>query len=597
MNSADKVAALRRQMKTAGVSAYYVPSSDPHQSEYVPSCWQRRQWVSGFTGSAGDVLIGLKKAGLWTDGRYFIQAEEQLAGSGIDLFRMGDSGVPTLDQHITQSFTKRDTLGVDPSVVPIKRLAQLESAVAAAGASIKMLSGNLVDAIWNDRPPVSDQPVMSLPVKFAGESVSQKLKRVRASLAERGTNALVVSTLDSIAWLFNIRGADVSYNPVAIAYAIVDTQGASLFIDDAKLAAKTIRGFGKSVSVHPYDALGKALHRLGTKGERVWIDSDTLNAWARGQLEGAQLTEAPNPIERMKARKNATELTGIRNAHVRDGVAVSRFLRWLDEEVSGGEVTEISAADQLESFRREGDNFRGLSFPTISGYAHHGAIIHYSVDEASNIRLRPKGLYLVDSGAQYLDGTTDITRTVLLGGRATKHQKSCFTRVLKGHIALATSRFPAGASGARLDSFARRALWDVGLDYGHGTGHGVGAFLNVHEGPQSISHGRGLAFALEVGNVQSNEPGYYEPGQFGIRTENLIEVVRDDKLSAGGREFLRFDTLTLAPIDRRLIDIKLLNQEELSWVDEYHQRVRRTLSKHLGAADRRWLREATAPLR
>ncbi|MCH9673379.1 MAG: aminopeptidase P family protein, partial [Gammaproteobacteria bacterium] len=308
------------------------------------------------------------------------------------------------------------------------------------------------------------------------------------------------------------------------------------------------------------------------------------------------LVEAANPIEVMKARKNAVELEGIRNAHERDGIAMAKFLHWLDEEVGRGAVTEISAATQLEQFRAEGDHFRGLSFPTISGYAHHGAIIHYSVDEASNIALRPKGLYLVDSGAQYLDGTTDITRTISLGDRATKEQRDRFTRVLKGHIGLATAKFPAGSTGARLDSFARRALWDVGLDYGHGTGHGVGAYLNVHEGPQSISHARGLGFPLEVGNIQSNEPGYYEPGKFGIRIENLVEVVRDEKLSSETREFLRLHTLTLAPIDKRLIELSLLSPSERAWLDAYHQRVRKTIGPHLSAKVRTWLRAATSPL-
>ena len=596
MNTRDKIAALRSLMSSSGISAYYIPSSDPHQSEYVPTCWQRRQWISGFTGSAGDVLVGLTWAGLWTDGRYFLQAEAELADSGIELFRAGEPGIPSIDSFLAQTLREGESVGFDPMVVSQARVLGLEHALHGTGVHLKPLVTNLIDALWQDRPSPSIQPARGLSVEFAGESMAEKLERIRQILAARSAQALVMSTLDSIAWTFNLRGADIPYNPVIIAYAIVEPEEAILFITPEKIPKALAEELHPRVTITPYEDIDKALTGLGEKQARVWIDPATLNRWAIGRLSGATLIEAPNPVDSMKAKKNTVQLQGMRNAHERDGVAMVRFLHWLEGAVEEGGVSEISAADKLEALRREGDHFRGLSFPTISSYAAHGAIIHYSVTEDSNILLRPGGLYLLDSGAQYLDGTTDVTRTVALGTQATEVQKDRFTRVLKGHIALATARFPAGTPGSRLDSFARRALWDAGLDYGHGTGHGVGAYLNVHEGPQSISHGRGFAFPLEVGNVQSNEPGYYEPGQFGIRLENLLEVVHDEELSRPGRDFLRFATLTLVPIDKRLIELSLLDGRERQWLNQYHQRVLQTLSGYLEKAEQAWLREVTRAL-
>ena len=596
MNTRDKIAALRSLMFSSGISAYYIPSSDPHQSEYVPTCWQRRQWISGFTGSAGDVLIGLTWAGLWTDGRYFLQAQAELADSGIDLFRVGEPRVPAMDSFLAQTLREGESVGFDPMIVSQTRAVGLERALHGTGVHLKPLETNLIDALWQDRPGPSTQQARELPVEFAGESVARKLQRIRQILTTRSAQALVVSTLDSIAWTFNLRGADVLYNPVVIAYAIVEPEQATLFVTPEKIPQALVEQLHPRVTIAPYRDIDKALIRLGARQACVWIDPATLNRWAVECLNGATLIEAPNPVDSMKAKKNTVQLKGMRSAHERDGVAMIRFLHWLEEVVEKGGVSEISAADKLEALRREGEHFRGLSFPTISGYAEHGAIIHYSVTEDSNIPLRSDGLYLVDSGAQYLDGTTDVTRTVALGGQATEVQKDRFTRVLKGHIALASARFPAGTPGSRLDSFARRSLWDAGLDYGHGTGHGVGAYLNVHEGPQSISHGRGLAFPLEVGNVQSNEPGYYEPGEFGIRIENLLEVVRDEELSRPGWDFLRFATLTLVPIDQRLIEPSLLDERECQWLNGYHQRVLQTLSGHLEKAEQAWLREATRAL-
>lgn len=594
MNTRKKIQALRSRMRKAGVYAYLIPGTDPHQSEYVPACWERRQWASGFTGSAGELLVTLKGAGLWTDGRYFLQAEEQLADSGIELFRAGMPGVPTLEQYVKTSLGKRRKLGIDAKTVSAHRYQALDKAAKGSGGELVSLDGNLVDSVWADQPDLPAAPIKGLATKFAGESVASKLQRLRAAMAERGANAHIISMLDAIAWLFNIRGTDVDFNPVTISYAIVTEDSATLFIDPRKVSNALVKRIEKNVTLAPYEDFQRALNRLGKRKGTVWLDGTTASAWIHQQLGKAECILDASPIGVMKARKNDVELAGMRAAHERDGVAVARFLAWLDANVAEGGLSEMSAAEQLRGYRAEGKYFQGLSFPTISGYGPHGAIIHYSVTEDSNIALKPRGLYLVDSGAQYLDGTTDITRTVALGP-LTRAEKDAYTRVLKGHIALATARFPAGSTGARLDSFARQHLWQAGLDYNHGTGHGVGAYLNVHEGPQSISH-RPQQIPLEVGNIQSNEPGYYKPGAFGIRIENLVEVVPSSAAGEAGREFLELATLTVCPIDTRPINPKLLTDDERAWLNRYHRRVKKTLSPALDKTTKRWLSNACRPI-
>ena len=590
-----KLSALRAQMRNHGVDAYFVPSADPHQSEYAPPCWNRRTWLSGFGGSAGEVVVADKQAWLWTDGRYFLQAESQLDGSGIELMRQGVAGVPGVEQLLAQQLQAGQSVGVDPRVVTPARMARLRETLAHVEVELKLLDENLVDHIWVDQPAAPDSEIKPLAKRFTGESTASKLRRVRASMQKRAADAHVLTTLDAIAWLFNIRASDVQFNPVAVAYAIVTADSATLFTNTARVSARVHKHLGKAGLVREYADVGDALSALGRAGACVWVDDGSANEWLLQRLDGAQIVRAETPVSRMKARKNATELAGIRAAHVRDGVAMVRFLHWLEENVATGQLTEMSAATRLQEFRAEGEHFQGLSFPTIAGYAAHGAIIHYSVDVHSDVALKPKGLFLLDSGAQYLDGTTDITRTILLGGRATPTERDRYTRVLKGHIALAQARFPAGATGARLDTFARQFLWQVGLDYAHGTGHGVGAYLNVHEGPQSISP-RAQSAPLEVGNVQSNEPGFYAPGEFGIRIENLVEIVRDDNVSSSEHEFLALNTLTLCPIDTRVLELKLITDVERGWLNRYHGRVRKTLSPLLDASDRRWLRNACATI-
>ncbi|MCC6747336.1 MAG: aminopeptidase P family protein [Deltaproteobacteria bacterium] len=591
-----RLAALRTEMQRHGLHAYFVPSIDPHQSEYVPECWQRRKWLSGFSGSVGDIVVTQKHAGLWTDGRYHLQAERELAGTGFQLFKQGLREVPSLPEWVSRTLGRDEVLGVDPNVLSRPLAEALEAAATKAGGRLKLLETNLVDHIWQDRPPLPAGPVQPLSLEYAGEPTSEKLRRVREAMRRSGAEALVLTALDAIAWLYNIRGRDVDHNPVVISYGLVTSKEATLFVAEEKVTPALRKALGKKVRLCPYEEMGPALARLGKAKASVFVDSLSVNQWVLGKLKGAKLTIELSPIWRLKARKNPTELNGIRRAHVRDGVAVVRFLHWLEGAVRKGGVTEMTASAHLTALRAEGDRYQADSFEAISGYGPHGAIIHYRVTPDQDVPLRPEGIYLIDSGGQYLDGTTDITRTVLLGGEATAEQKDRFTRVLQGMIALSRSRFPAGTAGRQLDAFARHALWEAGLDYAHGTGHGVGCYLNVHEGPQAISATRCIGIPLEEGNVLSNEPGFYLPGAYGIRLENLMAVVPDEALAGREPPFFRFETLTLCPIERRLVDRGLLSIEERAWLDEYHARVRQTLTPLLSKDAAKWLAQATRPV-
>jgi Xaa-Pro aminopeptidase len=592
----QKLNRLRALMAQESLEAYLVPSTDPHQSEYVPACWRRRQWLSGFTGSAGDLVVTRTAAGLWTDGRYFLQAGQELKGSTIKLFKLGVKGVPAIPGWLAANLKKGQAVGVDPRLLSRAVAQQLEAALTQSGAKLKLLDENLVDRIWEDCPPPSPAPIEILPRSFAGETVKSKLRRVRHALALKRADAHVLTALDAIAWLYNIRGQDVDYNPVAIAYALVTQDRAFLFIDPAKLPPRVERALRPEVQVRPYDDLGPALARLAKQGRRVWVDGQTVNAWILKKLKGSPLVTDASPVTLMKARKNAAEIAGMKAAHERDGVAMVRFLAWLEGAVTVGGQSEVSVAEKLLSFRAQGKLFRGESFATIAGYGAHGAIIHYGATSQTDVPLEPHGILLLDSGGQYLDGTTDITRTILLGGEATEEQRNRFTRVLQGHIALFRCRFPAGTAGRQIDALARLALWDSGLDYAHGTGHGVGAYLNVHEGPQAISHTRCTGVPLEEGNVLSNEPGFYKEGEYGIRIENLMLVVRDEELSRPGQTFLGFEPLTLCPIDTRLVEPSLLTQEERGWLNLYHGRVHETMAGMLPPEAAAWLARATRPV-
>jgi Xaa-Pro aminopeptidase len=587
-----KLARLRQLMLRRRVQAYLVPSADPHQSEYVPDCWKRRQFLTGFTGSAGDAVVTLKKAGLWTDSRYYLQAERELSGSGFELFRAGILGVPSWQEWVSRQLRAGETLGLDPKLITHRDFVSLKKSFDDRGLRLKLIESNLVDEVWAKPPAPPVGKVFIHPEKYAGESMRNKLVRLRKKLDGEKAEAHLLSQLDAIAWLFNIRGADVEFNPVVLAYAIITPRKALLFVDQQKMTDKIRVSLLKNSELYPYGDFSKYLAQLGAQKRRVWLDEAGVSQWIVDHLRGAKLIFKPSPIPLFKAAKNKAEIQGARRAHVRDGAAMLKFLWWLKREVPQGTVTELSAAKKLEEFRSRQPLHRGLSFETISSYGSHGAVVHYAVSPATDVPLKPEGIYLIDSGSQYWDATTDITRTVCLS-RPTGEQRDRFTRVLKGVISLSTISFPQGTTGPQLDILARRALWEAGLNYGHGTGHGIGAYLNVHEGPQSIAPARGFGVPLESGMILSIEPGFYKEGQYGLRVENLALVVRDEKRSTRSAAFYTFETLTLCPIDLKLVKKELLTVQEIRWLNEYHRRVRRALAPYVDGPEAAWLRRAT----
>ena len=592
----ERIAALRELMVEHGIQVYLIPSTDPHQSEYVPEMWERRKWISGFTGSAGELAVSLKNAGLWTDSRYFLQAEKELEGSGIELFKSGLPDVPTLQDWLKQELNSDDAVGIDPRVFSYREVQKLESFLQTWKINLKTIETNLVDEIWNDQPAFPSGPVRPWEVLFSGETVESKLNRLREKMVSENADAHVLSSLDAIAWLFNIRGNDVEYNPVVISYAIITLDSARLYTGLNKIAPGVKSHLAGLVDIFDYDEFKDGLLWLRKNKSRVWLDPATVSRWIVDVLGNeCEALFKESPVTLFKAMKNETEIQGMKNAHIRDGVAMVKFLHWLENAVPRGEVSEVSAAEKAEKFRKQQPLFQGLSFETISAYGEHGAIVHYTASQESDVRLKPNGIFLFDSGAQYLDGTTDITRTIALG-TPTAEQKDRFTRVLKGMISLSMTRFPRNTAGNQLDTIARKPLWDIALNYGHGTGHGVGCFLNVHEGPQGISYYRGIGVPMELGMVTSNEPGYYKTGEYGIRTENLMVTVADEETSGGEFEFYKFETLTLCPIDLNLIDANLLSEAEISFLNQYHRRVRETLSPFLDEAEKKWLAEKTRPV-
>jgi Xaa-Pro aminopeptidase len=592
---AERVRRLRALMTEREIHAYIVPSTDPHQNEYVPECWQRRRWISGFTGSAGTVVITLDKAGLWTDGRYHVQAREELDPEVFTLFPLGLPEVKEVQDWLAEELGPEQVVGVDPRVVSVAEARRLREKLEDRGILLRFMDENLVDSLWEDRPQSPSDPVFILPETFAGESMVSKLSRVKDEMQHHGANAHVVATLDGVAWLFNLRGKDVPFNPVFIADGLVAPEEAMLFVEPAKIPEGVRSALEGLVTFRPYEAIEEALRGGVERGWRFWIDPNVSSQWIWDRVQGGpKPLERQSPVTRFKAVKNVVEQEGMRACHVRDGVAMVRFLRWIDEHVPQGGVTEMSAGEKLDGIRGEMEHVRGLSFETIAGYQAHGAVIHYRSTEKTDCEIRPEGLLLVDSGGQYLDGTTDVTRTIALGP-PTQEQKERFTRVLEGHIQLARIRFPKGTTGKQLDAMARQHLWEVGLDYRHGTGHGVGCFLNVHEGPQSIS-ARDTGIPLEPGMFVSNEPGYYQEGDYGIRIENVVMVTEDESLKTDYGPFYGFETVTMVPIDRRLVEVPMLSPGEKAWLNEYHVTVREHLSPHLADRDRGWLIRATEPL-
>lgn len=599
-------------MKKQGLDAWIAADADPHGSEYVAERYRARSWLSGFRGSVGTLVVTRETAGLWVDSRYYLEAESAIAGTGIELFKSGLPGVPEYPKWLADRLieqrgerpaaerstaerpaAERPAVGVCASTTTIARVRALESELARAGASV-VPSDDLLDDIWTDRPGYPTAPVVEYSTMFAGESRVQKIARVRDHVRERGAGALLLSSLDDIAWLTNLRGGDVVYNPVFLAFFVVTLDEAVLFMDSGKIDSRTAEALAADgYTIAPYRAVREYVANRLPDGavllspDKTAIDLRSVLPDSRTVIEETDITTY------FEARKNGVELEGIRTAMRRDGAAMVRFLRWIEESVPGGEVTERSAAAKLEELRAAGKHHVGPSFPTISAFGKHGAIVHYRVDEESDVPLG-QGVYLVDSGAHYLDGTTDITRTVMLGDRSMRAAAD-FTLVLKAHIALATLRFPAGTAGIQLDAIARAELWRTFRNYGHGTGHGIGCYLNVHEGPQKLTPWPSLSdVPIDPGMITSNEPGLYRRGEYGIRIENLVHTVEDETGDFG--PFYRFETLTLCPIDVRLIDPSALTDSELEWVNSYHAWVREELSPLLEADDRHWLEQRTRPL-
>lgn len=598
MGAAQRLEMLRVQMIAEGVDFYLVPSSDAHQSEYLPGAWQRRAWLTGFTGSMGSAVVGRQGAWLWADSRYWLQAEAELDGAVWTLMRLGEHDVPTIARFLERQPAGK-FVGYDARLSSPAEARELSDAVLAAGGRIVAIDENLVDRVWTDRPALPATPVTVWPEAHAGQSVADKLTAIRTGVTALGGSALVATTLDEIAWIFNLRGSDVAFNPVFVAWAIIEAQATTLYVNPAKIGPEAAAHLAAAnVRVAAYEAFGEGLDALSD--QRVIVDKGDANQWIMTRLEhaGARPHMTRSPVQLLRAKKNAVEADGMRRAHVRDAVAVVRFLAWLENgwrapQADGTPLDELGAAARLEAFRREGEHFRGLSFDTIAGFGPNGAIVHYRASPATSRVIGDTTLFLLDSGAQYLDGTTDITRTLHLG-TPTDEQREHYTRVLRGHLGLGQTSFPRGTTGTQLDAFARAPLWEVGLNYGHGTGHGVGCYLSVHQGPHRISPALNDV-PLEPGMIVSNEPGLYLAGAYGIRIENLVLVVTTRDATPCG-PFFGFEDLTLVPYCRRLIAPSLLSADERGQVDAYHARVRTTLAPLVPADVLPWLVAETAPL-
>ncbi|MGC9150629.1 MAG: aminopeptidase P family protein [Microbacter sp.] len=581
----ERLVALRLSMREKGIAATIILSNDPHASEYVADYWKERAWISGFTGSAGTVVVTLEEAGLWTDSRYFLQAEQQLAETGITLFKDGLPSTPSITDWLSQNLTPQSKISINPFLFSVSMVESMRHIFEDFGLSL-VTQYDLIAPLWKDRPPLPTDPIMLFAVEYAGKTTREKLIMVREVMKQKKVTRYIVTALDEIAWLFNIRGNDVAYVPVALAYAAIDTDSATLFINPQKVSLQVADALNEQgVSIQPYNGIFDYIRQLHV-GERILMDQNKANyALFQEIASHCQVLTASSPVLTMKSIKNETELQGIRQAMIKDGIALTRFFMWLEKELNTDALTEMSIAERLKEFRAQQPLFQGESFGTIAGYKEHGAIVHYSATPESNATLHAESFLLLDSGGQYLNGTTDITRTIALGPLSTQ-EKTDFTLVLKGHIALATAKFPTGTRGSQLDILARKALWDHGMNYGHGTGHGVGHFLSVHEGPQSIRMDENPT-QLAPGMVISNEPGLYRANQYGIRIENLVAVQEAESTEFGS--FLEFETLTLCPIDVHAIEFNLLTQNEKDWLNAYHQKVFVLLSPHLNQEEKVWL--------
>ncbi|MBF0323985.1 MAG: aminopeptidase P family protein [Alphaproteobacteria bacterium] len=581
------LADLRRELATRGLDGFVVPRADEHQGEYVAPSARRLTFLTGFTGSAGMALVLQGRAAIFVDGRYTLQVRHEVDQSAFEIRHLIDEPPP---KWVADALAAGQKLGFDPWLHTVDQVEALRAACLKAGAELVSCPDNPLDAVWADRPAPPASPVRPHDILHAGKSAQDKRAELAAQLAADRLDAVVLTDPSSLAWLLNLRGADVDFVPLALGFAIAHADSSvQLFLAPDRFDSATLAHLGSGITILPPAAFAGALNALGRAGRRVRIDQTFAPQAVLTALAGAAIDRGPDPCALPRACKNTVELAGSRAAHRRDGAAIVRFLAWLAAQE---DIDELGAAERLESFRRQGELYRGPSFPTIAGAGPNGAIVHYHSTPATNRRLEPGQLFLLDSGGQYLDGTTDITRTIAIGG-ADAQQRRAFTLVLKGHIALAGAIFPAGTTGPQLDVLARQHLWRAGLDYDHGTGHGVGSFLSVHEGPQRIGKQGHAAVALMPGMILSNEPGYYKTGAFGIRIENLV-VVTEQAMPAGGEKpLLGFDTLTLAPIDRTLIEPSLLEPAERAWINAYHARVAAELAPLLNPAEQAWLVAAT----
>ena len=589
MNSTinNRIAALRAHIAQEQIQAFIIPSTDPHLSEYVAPHWQSREWISGFTGSAGTVVVTAKDAGQWTDSRYFLQAARQLEGTCITLYKEMLPETPNIPEFLSAHLQEGDCVGIDGKMFSAEEVEHLQKELKKSGIRIKSIADPM-QLLWTDRPAMPLAPAFVYDTKYAGMSFTEKLPAVRQAMEAAGADSLLLSALDEIAWLLNIRGNDVHCNPVVVSYLLIEKDKVNYFVQPQKVTPELAEYFSANgISVHPYEEIGDYLNSFNAHSI-LMNPAKTNYAIYSAIRPGCLIINGASPVALLKAIRNKQEIAGIHAAMQRDGVALVKFLKWLDEAVPAGKETEISVDKKLHTFRAAQPLYMGESFDTIAGYKEHGAIVHYEATPETDVTLKPEGFLLLDSGAQYLDGTTDITRTIALGP-LTEEEKTDYTLILKGHIALAMAVFPEGTRGAQLDVLARMPIWKERMNYLHGTGHGVGHFLNVHEGPQSIRMNENPV-ALQPGMVTSNEPGVYKAGSHGIRTENLVLTVPAGEGMFG--KYLKFETLTLCPICRKGIIKELLTAEEIGWLNDYHRTVYEKLSPDLNNDEKEWLKEA-----
>ena len=588
----QRLESLREVMRREHLSAFIFPSTDAHQSEYVADHWQGRTWISGFNGSAGTAVVTMKSAALWTDSRYFLAAEEQLKGTEFQLMKLKIEGTPTISEWLAQELQGENAeVGLDGMVNSYHETMGLIADLRKSGGITVRTNFDPLGLIWTDRPAIPANPVEIQPMEFAGESVASKISRIRTALRQRHADGMLISALDDIAWTLNLRGTDVHCVPVFVSYLLISSQQVSLYVDSAKINDEVKAYLTENgISLYPYNKVAEGLERYSEYN--ILLDGDETSYFLWKTVKCQEIIAGNSPVPAMKAQKNDREIAGFRQAMLRDGVAMVKFLRWLKPAVEAGGQTEISIDRKLTSLRAEQHLFRDISFDTIAGYQAHGAIVHYEATPETDVALKPEGLILIDSGAQYQDGTTDITRTIALGP-VTEEMKHVYTLVLKGHIQLELAKFPDGASGTQLDALARECMWREGYNYLHGTGHGVGACLSVHEGPHQIRM-EWKPTPLRAGMTVTNEPGLYLSGKFGVRIENTL-LIKDYQTTEFGK-FLQMESLTLCPIDLIPVDFSMLQPEEIEWLDTYHRDVFEKLSPYLEGEDLEWLREATRPV-